>query len=468
MQLINTLLPGVLTALALFSYTEATLDEYILELKASTNANQYFADLTKNMTKLNQQLGSNDSYVASRLNIGDDFTGGRVRLTAEQFAVERLDKRLMSMHPNGYGSLASVSIVPCGDGRLCQENATWGLAALNTYGNKAIAGNGDNEFMYQTRRNGKQINVYVMDTGITQNTTEWGGRLRIGPNFSTDPSAEDMNGHGTNMASIIGSKSYGIAKMVHVTSVKVFNAWGISSHSAAISGFQWIWEELDAGQIYDVSRAIVSLSAVFEPNETFDAAISAYYKGKRYPSSGSLLQGRNYLIVATGNGGFDSCDYSPAKLGGVVVSVTAHNQDKVIPSWANSGACTEFVAPGHRIISFDHNYQQVIGYGTSQATAFAAGVFASLLSDKDLIRTGDDLPFNYYEYPDSFVYDNGILDAKIEGQTKVSPYYRIVLPPPTTYYVEPYAANPLAGSALSKVCSGKPYQTCKSIKFLNN
>ncbi|RKP15290.1 peptidase S8/S53 domain-containing protein, partial [Piptocephalis cylindrospora] len=257
-------------------------------------------------------------------------------------------------------------------------DAPWGLASLNTYKNESLPQDYQKNFTYLTRHDGKDVNVYVLDSGINPNSTEFGSRLSIGPNFSTDKVSDDLNGHGTSMASIIGSQTFGVANGVNITSIKIFNQWGDSTHSAAMEAFQWVWEDrVTTPSKY--KRSLINLSAIFERGETFDEAINAYYLQKQIDTP-TDNDGRNLLVLSAGNTGGDACNYSPAYEARTMV-VTAHDQNKEIPSWANNGGnCTFYAAPGHRIISFNQRYELSSGYGTSQAAAFASGVLASLLS----------------------------------------------------------------------------------------
>ncbi|RKP13441.1 peptidase S8/S53 domain-containing protein, partial [Piptocephalis cylindrospora] len=261
-----------------------------------------------------------------------------------------------------------------------QKGATWGLASLNTYGNASIPANGKKDYTYLTRHNGKGVNVYVMDSGVNPNEAEYNSRLRIGPNFTKDKTADDLSNHGTTMASIIGSNTYGVAKMVNITSVKVFDQWGVSTHGVAVAGLQWIWADMKK-DTFKYSNCLINLSAVYEPGDTFDDAFLAYY-AKTDPNSPDYWIQRNIIIAAAGNTAREACDYSPNRLQ-YTISVTGHDAAKTIPTnWANTGnVCATYAAPGHQIIAFGNNYSPVTGYGTSQASAFTAGVWASLLSD---------------------------------------------------------------------------------------
>lgn len=422
-----------------------------------------YADLRRNITAANNAGGNaTENLFIKALTIGDEFKGAHVQMTKELYATSLKDPRVQNMGDNLSGNLTS-EIVHCGPfGFRCQTEVPWGLASLNTYGNESLPQDGQKNFTYLTRHNGKDVNVYVLDSGVNLNGREFADRLFIGPNFSSDDGVDDRNGHGTAMASIIGSKTFGVAKQVNITSVKVFNQWGVSTHAQAMAGFQWVWEDrVKTPSKY--KRSFINLSAVYEPGKTFDDAIFAYYT-QRMIDFPEELDGRNLVVASAGNMGVDACQYSPGKEVGIIV-VTAHDQQKRVPKWANVGRnCTAYAAPGHRIVSYNHKYELSMGYGTSQAAAFFSGVMASLLSDSLLSNqpTGSDYP--YFLLPYLFLYDSGPLDMTMATTGKASEYNRAVLPADETIYRTPGKATPIPGSLLAKKCNGAPADSCPGPK----
>lgn len=388
------------------------------------------------------------------LTVGDNFVGAHVNMTSTFYRTAIKDPRVSSMEVSLNGSLTAMEVVSCGQGLKCQKGATWGLASLNTYGNASLPSDGQKNFTYLTRHNGKGVNVYVLDSGVNPSQAEYDTRLRIGPNFTPDKVVDDLNGHGTAMAAIIGSNTYGVAKMAQLTSVKAFDQWGNSMHSFAVAALQWIWDDMKKGS-YAYNNCLINLSAVYEPGNTFDDAFLSYY-AKVNPNSPDYWIERNIIVAAAGNTGTESCNYSPNRLQ-YTVGVTAHDSSKTIPTWANTvNSCASYAAPGHRIISFGKDYKPISGYGTSQASAFAAGVWASLLSDPQLAND----TWNYYPTPDLWLQANTIADLKEAATGENSYITRIVLPPQEDLYNNPGNALPLPGSDLATQCNGKPFNSC--------
>lgn len=72
---------------------------------------------------------------------------------------------------------------------------------------------------------GTSVDAYVLDTGIYKEHPEFGGRAVAGADF-TGEGLGDRNGHGTHVAGLIGSSTYGVAKNVSIIEVKILNESG--------------------------------------------------------------------------------------------------------------------------------------------------------------------------------------------------------------------------------------------------
>lgn len=86
---------------------------------------------------------------------------------------------------------------------------------------------------------GAGVTNYILDTGVDTNLTDFGGRVAHGVSFVSGEGIGDYNGHGTHVAGIIASKTYGVAKAAKIVSVKVLPASGKGSWSNVLAGLQW-------------------------------------------------------------------------------------------------------------------------------------------------------------------------------------------------------------------------------------
>lgn len=80
---------------------------------------------------------------------------------------------------------------------------------------------------YEYDKNGGEgVNVYVVDTGVYINHTEFEGRAFWGKTIPKNDLDIDGNGHGTHCAGTIASRKYGVAKAATITAVKVLGTNG--------------------------------------------------------------------------------------------------------------------------------------------------------------------------------------------------------------------------------------------------
>jgi cerevisin len=94
------------------------------------------------------------------------------------------------------------------------------------------------KYAYQPTTN-KGVSVYVIDSGVYVNHTDFGGRAKWGTTITPGAPNNDDNGHGTHVAGIVAGKLYGVAKNAKVIAVKVLNTRGSGPTSDVIKGIDW-------------------------------------------------------------------------------------------------------------------------------------------------------------------------------------------------------------------------------------
>lgn len=97
----------------------------------------------------------------------------------------------------------------------------WYLGRINQPG--SLTDNDSFIYNYTLHDNGMGVTAYIVDTGIRLTHSEFEGRAFHG-HMSTKVSVEDggieddLNGHGTSLASLIGGRTYGIAREIKLVS----------------------------------------------------------------------------------------------------------------------------------------------------------------------------------------------------------------------------------------------------------
>ncbi|XP_013399173.1 alkaline protease 1-like [Lingula anatina] len=227
----------------------------------------------------------------------------------------------------------------------------WGLDALD--GN-ALNGK------YNIWGDGKEIDVYVADTGINPNHEDLTGRVTIGWPTST---SVDNHGHGTQVASIIGGTKCGLAKRANIISLKVCS-----------NDVCYVSDMMDA--CLWAKQRVQSTGRLSVINFSFDGTFSRSMND----AVDDLLAAGIPAIVAAGSSNKDACYVSPASTPNTL-TVGAFNERFVKSFFSNDGPCVDLYAPGEviEVADFPGNNQFTTLSGTSMAASFVTGAVAALL-----------------------------------------------------------------------------------------
>ncbi|KAJ7137468.1 peptidase S8/S53 domain-containing protein [Mycena crocata] len=268
------------------------------------------------------------------------------------------------------------------------QTNSWSLARLNTgtrtvtdaiaqedFSTAATARNRNTRnWPFKNIRNaGRNVNVYIIDTGVSDHSDLTGRIVRKrGANVATGAAniddTTDNQGHGTKMAGIIAGQTCGVAKFANIIPVKAGN-------NAAITQMDII-----AGLAFAVSDAngaggVINISARMQKNQN---------DGLPEMVASVIAQGM-HVVNSAGNGGTDQCATRIGTNDGpITVGNVGIDDQKAFTS--NFGACLTVFAPGNDIQTTAHNNPAnfISGSGTSEATAHTSGLVATLLSDKTL------------------------------------------------------------------------------------
>ncbi|XP_077864569.1 extracellular serine proteinase-like [Saccoglossus kowalevskii] len=238
------------------------------------------------------------------------------------------------------------------DGVVTPDN--WGLDEIDL-----TPGNG----IYDPPGDGSGKTVYIIDSGIYPKHKDWDTSPKLLSNHVTGKKKlGDCYGHGTHVAGIVGSKTYGVAKKAQLSAVVVFDCDGSGTWGRVISGLNTIVNEGVPDSIINLSLAGSYAQAVV------DALADANDAG--------------FLIVtAAGNANVDGCTMLPANSTDVI-AVGATMSDGYVWPGSNYGPCVDMYAPGAGILSLDiqNPSSTTVKTGTSMASPEVAGMAAVLWS----------------------------------------------------------------------------------------
>ncbi|KAK9468643.1 peptidase S8/S53 domain-containing protein [Lipomyces arxii] len=219
---------------------------------------------------------------------------------------------------------------------------------------------GSPPFEFKYDNSSVQVDAYVLDTGIYKEHPDFGGRAIVGADF-TGEGFGDVNGHGTHVAGLIGSATYGAARNAQLIEVKVLGSTGGGSLSNVIAGLDYAVQSQTGRNVSSVLN--LSLGSVY--NSILNSAIEA------------VVEAGLAVVVAAGNDGLPACVFSPASAPQALTVGAIDDADDSIAPFSNWGSCVDVFASGVQVESLYNSGNGTIAYsGTSMASPIAAGVVA--------------------------------------------------------------------------------------------
>jgi len=239
---------------------------------------------------------------------------------------------------------------------ITQRNATWGLDRISKRYLPL-----DNTFRYWESA-GSGVISYIIDTGIWITHKEFEGRASFGTNTVGDGVTSDANGHGTQVAGIVGGATYGVAKKTTLISVIVISASGSNTWSTVIVGLQWVVEDF---QRRGKPKSVANMSLGGGRSPSADAAIA------------QAIEAGIHFAIAAGNLNDDACTISPSRVTTALVAGATNIVD-ARASFSNWGPCVDLFAPGVNITSawIGNNTAIRTSSGTSFSAPHVAGAIA--------------------------------------------------------------------------------------------
>ncbi|MGW2049916.1 S8 family serine peptidase [Streptomyces sp. NPDC001858] len=241
---------------------------------------------------------------------------------------------------------------------------------------------------------GTGVKVAVLDTGIDGGHPDLEKRVVSSRSFIADEDIDDVNGHGTHVASTIAGtgaasdgKEKGVAPGADLVIGKVLNSNGAGATSGIIAAMEWASRTEHA--------RIISMSLGSQFAHTQDDLTS------RSVNALSAETGALFVIAAGNSGPGPYTVNAPGTAAAALTVGAVDSADQIAgfsssgPREGDEGLKPDVTAPGVRVLAARSQYAQGEGpyvtySGTSMATPHVAGV-AALLAQKHPDWTGQQL-----------------------------------------------------------------------------
>ena len=251
---------------------------------------------------------------------------------------------------------------------------------------------------YAVNFSGRNVDVYVLDSGINYEHLAFNGRAHYPGCDPVDKTeneklkwmGRDCEGHGTHVAGLIGGRGTGVASGVTLFSVRILDCGLTATEETLIQGLMCVIEHRKSR---NGTRAVINL-AIAGKRTTL-----AINRALQLALNNDII-----IVSSSGNGryrfrsiNYDSCKVYPAGYPGVVNVGATDMYDNALMGefdnktyFTNMGRCLDVFAPGYSILSTDICPPELLSScynrsctsfrsGTSQSSAIVAGAVALLL-----------------------------------------------------------------------------------------
>ncbi|KAI7829576.1 peptidase S8/S53 domain-containing protein [Gamsiella multidivaricata] len=274
---------------------------------------------------------------------------------------------------------------------------SWGLARISQHKSNL---NGDYSYMSSA---GADVDVYVIDSGVFAEHSDFEGRAHNLANFVPGEKDTDTCGHGTHVSGIVAGRHYGVAKAARIQAIKVLDSGGQGSTSQVLAGINFMIRHAASNPN---RKKIINMSLGGQYSRPVNEVVRT-----------AVLQHNLPFFVAAGNTGDDACQYSPAGAEEAFAVGGSDRSDKA--GWYSCvGKCVNIFAPGSGIESdwIQSSEATHVLDGTSMASPHVAGVAALFLGAGNTYSDAHDLYADLIRYSTQGIIDG--LSPNNQGTTR--------------------------------------------------
>ncbi len=259
---------------------------------------------------------------------------------------------------------------------------------------------------WQITSGSPDVIIAILDTGIDQNHKALANKVTTNINFTHSPTVDDVNGHGTHVAGIIGAtiddttSVTGLAYNSSLMNVKVAEDDGRCNSATVAKGIIWA---------VDNGAQVINISLTFtEPSLDLKNAVDyAWYKG--------------VIVIAAAGNNLGTTKVYPAAYPNVIAVAATDTYDR-LAAWSNQGDWVSLGAPGVNIYSLLPDGEYGYANGTSMSAAIVSGeaalLFTTVTDTNDNDRINDEVYHRIENNWDVLQVDEQV-DEHVKGRVNI-------------------------------------------------
>jgi major intracellular serine protease len=231
--------------------------------------------------------------------------------------------------------------------------------------------------MWKLGEMGEGTVVCILDTGIDVTHPDLKSQIIDGRNFTSEGGRDDfqdLNGHGTHVAGVIGGKlkdsgMIGVAPKTKLLIGKVLDSKGSGDYRSITRAIKWAtkWRGANGERVRVIN---MSLGGSYHDEEQYEAILQAVSKG--------IL-----VVVASGNEGDDdeeTYEYGYPALYNECITVSACDKERKLAPFSNNHKQVDVISAGVDVFSTYPYSDYAILSGTSMATPHVSGALALIIN----------------------------------------------------------------------------------------